>query len=541
MNSPKSSILKNKTNSNKKPFSSKSQIPNSQLLEDEAIQNKVLTEENLNEMLFQLKRYYNDLNLMRTRGEDKLNNLEDKNKLYNKKIAELESLKDINLSQSNKLISIKDQGIFVQPKEKIEERIMNIIEQKKNLEHELTNEEEYSNTLNYMIDCEKVKIGNINKQIISYEEKSKIVNLTKKNFEQNEVEQRNKEISYHNLNKILDKETIKINEILEKQQSDIVRINEEVSNDKNVLVKRKTEVEELERLKKKELNDKKQEILNKINETQNTKEQNISKETYYIKLIIGLYLLQKHFLTYIQNKELTLDSFNEKDILDSKEYQQFISENYVFDVSKRNTISIDNKLQVLESNSFNNTRHNSEFNNKFRSASVFKSDKKNNSNAKTITKQNDKKQPMTINNNDNEAFIDINDLKHKFDHIDIDFEKLYDFYTKLNSQITHYHNTMMTFNLKQVNLESKKDLYTIKVKEILRKNYKNFNELIRNNSKFKNFMLEYQTQIRKENEYLINSQVLKSEKIPSEYSEFYFKCSSLISEFKSFYEFIFNK
>ena len=240
MNSPKSSILKNKTNSNKKPFSSKSQIPNSQLLEDEAIQNKVLTEENLNEMLFQLKRYYNDLNLMRTRGEDKLNNLEDKNKLYNKKIAELESLKDINLSQSNKLISIKDQGIFVQPKEKIEERIMNLIEQKKNLEHELTNEEEYSNTLNYMIDCEKVKIGNINKQIISYEEKSKIVNLTKKNFEQNEVEQRNKEISYHNLNKILDKETIKINEILEKQQSDIVRINEEVSNDKNVLVKRKT-------------------------------------------------------------------------------------------------------------------------------------------------------------------------------------------------------------------------------------------------------------------------------------------------------------
>lgn len=497
---------------------------------------KIIGSEDLNAILFQLKSHYNELNSIRTNGDKKINQLEEKNKDYNQKLNELEKLKDINIPCSNKIISIKDQGLFVESKEVVEKKIVGLMQKKASLQENLTNEYEYSNTLVHMIDCEKKKMESISKQIVDYEEKCTAIKLTRKNLQENEVEFNKREANYTQLKNTVDNEINKLCKVIDNQQESILKLNNELQLDKDLLDKRKAEIQQLEANKKDELTLKRNDILSRIKETQSTKDVTISKENYYIKLILGLHILQNYFLSFAGNSESSLDKFNEKDVLDSKEYKQFVSDRIILN----DTITMSNKHSA-----FLDKNVASKLNLKCRANNT--SSASNDQDSENLGKEQLKrsslsgKKPGSQGSKDVVSVIDIQDLKIKFEKIDIDFEKIYNFYTKLNSQISHYHSTMMTFNLKQINLESKKDVYSQKVKEILRKNYRNFDELIRSNSKFKNFMQDYQNDIKKEYESSINCKVLEIDELPVDYSEFYFKCNSLISEFKAFFDFLISK
>lgn len=496
---------------------------------------KIIGSEELNAILFQLKNHYNELNSIRTKGDKQIKQLEEKNKDYNQKLCELEKLKDINIPSSNKIISIKDQGLFVESKEVVEKKIVGLMQKKAHLQENLTNEYEYSNTLIHMIDCEKKKMEGINKQIVEYEEKCTAIKLTRKNLEENESEFKKREVNYEHLKSTVDNEISKLCKVIDNQQESILKLNNELQMDKELLDKRKLELEQLEVNKKEELTMKKNDIMSRIKETQSTKDVTINKENYYIKLILGLHILQTYFLSFAGSSESTLDKFNEKDVLDSKEYKQFVSDRLILN----ETITVSSKHSAfLEKNTASKLSLKCRANNTSIASIEQDSENLGKEHLKRATLS---EKPGSQGSKDVVSIIDIQDLKTKFEKIDIDFEKIYNFYTKLNSQISHYHSTMMTFNLKQINLESKKDIYTQKVKEILRKNYRNFDELIRSNSKFKNFMQDYQNDIKKEYENSVNIKLLEIDELPVDYSEFYFKCNSLISEFKAFFDFLLSK
>jgi len=128
--------------------------------------------------------------------------------------------------------------------------------------------------------------------------------------------------------------------------------------------------------------------------------------------------------------------------------------------------------------------------------------------------------------------ITLNNIKEKFLSLDMNYEQLFEFYSKLTNKTMFYHNNMMHFNLKQIRLESKKDKYSLKVKEILQKNYHNFHSLVKNNTKFRTFMDNY-GDLKHNEKSKVNEIELST---PSHFNDFYQKCEKVSNQIKIFFE-----
>ena len=97
--------------------------------------------------------------------------------------------------------------------------------------------------------------------------------------------------------------------------------------------------------------------------------------------------------------------------------------------------------------------------------------------------------------------INLSVLKSKFENLNITYEEIFDFYKKVSSKQNFYKNVIMTYNVKQINLESQKDNYSKRINDIVTK-HKNINYLMKTNSKVENIMkkflnLSHKTEIEK--------------------------------------------
>ena len=129
--------------------------------------------------------------------------------------------------------------------------------------------------------------------------------------------------------------------------------------------------------------------------------------------------------------------------------------------------------------------------------------------------------------------INLSVLKSKFENLNITYEEIFDFYKKVSSKQNFYKNVIMTYNVKQINLESQKDNYSKRINNIVTK-HKNINYLMKTNSKVENIMkkflnLSHKTQIEKS----YNFDYLQSQNI----KDFYKKCERLINTIKTSFEF----
>ena len=569
---------------------------------------KILGEDDLNSILFDLKKHYNKLTTKKNTLENNLSLLKKQNESYETKINYLDNLKDIKIENSGKIIEVKDNknvqtiennlditsinnniknnntksNFFNDTKGKTIQRINYLIEEKETLKENLINEEEYTNTLKHMIDVEKNKINKINKNINEYENKCDIITLSKKNLDKNINEQKKKETIYNTVKNKLGNENKKLDDVMKKQADEIEKLSLELCAAKTKLEKKKQYIDDLTKQKEKDLEEKKKEIKEKVIESESKQSLVLSTEKFYVKLILGVYILQKYFVKSTTNdskNNLDINSknscynFDEKSLIESCEYKYFlandikvgkysdignVSSNKFELINKGSSVlSIKNNLIINNKKSLKNisersSSYKNNTNNNFYCNS--KASNKNNILESNInnTKENLYKTQANFNTNNNttsssnllkskSVYIDINDIINKFNTIDINFDKVYNLYTKLNSQINHYHNTMINFNLKQINLEAKKDQYTKRVKNILANNYKNFDDLVKNNSRFANFMSDYTLSIK--NKYLkkLDNYVIDIDEIPYNINNFYFVCNRIISEFKAFFEYIYNK
>ena len=89
-----------------------------------------LSRDDLNAMLFKFKKYYNDLKKANSIKENNINILKENSKSCDKRISELESLKDIEFEKENIGIG----GAINESKEQIQEKIEKMIFEKKNLD-----------------------------------------------------------------------------------------------------------------------------------------------------------------------------------------------------------------------------------------------------------------------------------------------------------------------------------------------------------------------------------------------------------------------
>ena len=92
---------------------------------------------------------------------------------------------------------------------------------------------------------------------------------------------------------------------------------------------------------------------------------------------------------------------------------------------------------------------------------------------------------------------------------------------------------MISYNFKQINLESKKDNYSKRIKLIMDKN-KNINDFIKSNSKVENTFKKFLNFSKKvDDEKIFDYDHLQSQNN----KDFYMKCERLINIIKSFFEF----
>ena len=208
------------------------------------------------------------------------------------------------------------------------------------------------------------------------------------------------------------------------------------------------------------------------------KSSNMNKENYIIKIVFGLELIQKYLLNSfdVNPKDAT------RMLYESQEYNVFISEKYIIDESIRN-----NSPKKI----------------KFSSTDEFKSK------------------------------INLSEIKKKFDNLNIEYDDIFDLYSKITNKQTFNHNIMMKYNIKQIRLESAREAHSKRIQALVSKHYKNLDDLIKNNSKVEALMNKFQ---------YMNYSYQKEIKTYSFHEnnvdnrDFFDKCSKLIYEVKSFFD-----
>ena len=95
--------------------------------------------------------------------------------------------------------------------------------------------------------------------------------------------------------------------------------------------------------------------------------------------------------------------------------------------------------------------------------------------------------------------ITLNEIINKFNYIDLKYDEVYDFYTKIISLANFRRKKMIELNKKVINLETKKQNYIKKVNLIINNDIKNMNSLIEKNIKFKQFIQNNKYEINKAN------------------------------------------
>jgi hypothetical protein len=144
-----------------------------------------------------------------------------------------------------------------------------------------------------------------------------------------------------------------------------------------------------------------------------------------------------------------------------------------------------------------------------------------------------------INKNSNpqkeEQKISLVTIKEKYDNLDINFDELYNFYSKMLNKQSFNHSYMMKYNDKQVQLEIKREKYSKKIQDLIAKNYKNFDELIKSNSKLEKFINKFNQELRSDNSF---NKIYTFEIESKQDKEFINKSTLLFSEINSILDYI---
>ncbi len=126
--------------------------------------------------------------------------------------------------------------------------------------------------------------------------------------------------------------------------------------------------------------------------------------------------------------------------------------------------------------------------------------------------------------------IKVSDLREKYSNLDVKYEQLFEFFTKIINKTNFYQNNLMLFNLRQITLEVRKDKHTEKVKKLIAKNYHNFEDLCKNNSTFRSFFEKNKTNLIKEKKFKPSEIELN---LPTHIVEFYPKCENILNFIKN--------
>ena len=478
------------------------------------INSSMIRAKELNDLLYKLKKYNNEINTYIQQKNDSLIHLKETLKLIEFKYTKLKELQDIELPDEK--ISVKNFNELKMSKDDIEQKLFMLIKEKQDIDYSLKNEQEYNKTIEYMFEDEQNRLLSIKRETNIIEQKIYNVQKYQKIVNDNLIKSSQKDKNYGELNKKIDNDIKIIDEVNNKQNIDNQKLEHEIMLKENEVKILQDQIKELKENNNSDLNEYKKEIKEEIEQAKEKQKKRIEDEKKYIEIIYCLYIIQKYFIEE--------ENFNKEKLLSSKDYL-FLTKmipDFISSYNETKKINTENFEKIATSTSNTNKKLIN------RALSNIKI-KNNITNANDTTTQEDKKSFITTNKN-NSAYnlnkvkplkinpnktsstfintkLDINsyynndnnnieDLIDKFNEIKLNKQMLFDYNSSLISKLNFYRSQLDDFHFKEIKLEGIKKNNETKVKEIISDNYFIFEELTKYNEKCKNFL--------ENNEYFIN-------------------------------------
>ena len=442
---------------------------------------KMMTESELNNLFYKLKFYYDDITSQNNKQDSTINYIRTRNKNLEQKIIDIERGKEVEsgtekisgLDRVNNINSIINKIQTL--KEKTEEAKFNV-----------KNEEEYSSTLKYLMEDSKNVLMKINEDILLTEEKIHDIKRIRKNLNENIENRKNTNEESNKINNYLENQIGKIKEVLAEQEDKKMSIEKSNQIKEEKLFELREKYEKNIKDNKIKFKQHKEETNDKINAFNYRKYEKHKKEKEIINFIVGFHFFQKYFINKNrENKDKELDE--SIDLSESKKDTEF--NNFMKGV----------EYELVQSDEEENN------------------EELNNENKKKIKIKNKKKIQK----------LNFEEIKERFDELDLKYDEFNDFLTKIISKANFSRKKMTDLNMKLISLESKKNNYTQKVDNIIFKDYKNLIDIINNAMYYDEFrkaqIIRFQNFIEENKNNLKNAQKIRNFKTTQRITDIHFE------------------
>ena len=456
---------------------------NKGMVDPSRLNTNILSKTDLETILFNLKKNYNLITTFTQQRNIELNNLSNSLRIEEEKLNKLIDFKEIELPEEK--ISLRKLGDTNMTKEQLRNHLFELLNEKRSLDEQVNVAHEYTKTVEHMIVVEKKKLrimleetNQINEKLLNY---NKYNALVKENLQKTKMKNNNYLSLSTQLQKNIDLANKIINDNNEKNKTleNRIKIKEEkVDNLRQTI--------DFMKLQNRESFEKyKDDNYEKISQTKEEQEEKIKKERKYVDIIYCLYVLQKCFIEQ--------DNFISGFLQTNREYNAIINQNYEIllkdpktedssntpNKSKSNKLKDDSSL-IDNSRSINNSLYRS-------SKDAFRKFNKTKSSVIPSFRNSLKTSRLSLRQHNTTLVELINILNH----IKLKKEEIFDYISKLSAKISLYQYNLNNLHAKEISLNDKKHNYFERVKKIISDNYLNFEEIIKNNSKFESFLNKY--------------------------------------------------
>ena len=418
---------------------------------------KMMNEKELNSLYYKLKFYYNDILSQNKKENENINVLKVNMKKTEKKIIDFERSKEIE-SGNEKISNLETSNNI----DKIINTINKLKQRNEEVKFNVTNENEYASTLKHLMEAQKIQLMKVNENILDIKQKLHDIKHARKILIQNIKNRNYRKNETHKINNYLEKQIEKVHEMMVEQEYKKMAIEKENKEREEKAIKLKNQYNKDLKINKYHLEQYKEETLDKISAFNFKKEEKEKKEKKVINFIVGFHFFQKYFIN--KNRE----NKNKNDLEESIDMTECKKDIDFNNFMKGEQYELCNEQEKLSDNSLEN-------NNVIIPESIRTN--------KTYLKLNQGKNIKSHKKQKNHK-ITFEDVKQRFDELDLNYDEFYDYYTKIISRANFSRKKMINLNERLITLESQKNTYIEKVDNIILKDYKNLIDLIDNAMKY---------------------------------------------------------
>ena len=537
----------------------------------------LMTETELNTLLYKLKSYYSEVITLNNKKEETLMLLKQTLNKEEFKLNQVIEFQDIELPEEK--ISVRNFNELKLTKNEVEIQLKDLLKEKQNLDELLKNAEEYFKTIEYMCEDEKNRFMEIKKETNVIEERIHNVNQYQRIINYNLGMNKKKNEGEKEINGKLKKDIDLVEKVNDNQKKKNENLDRIIYSKGKKLEELKRKLIELKKQNKEDNNSYQNDIQIQIEKVKENEENQKINEKKCIEIIYCLYLIQNYFI----NEE----NFNRQNMQSSKEYKLLSNNKFEINFNKKEkknlkssklvnsqilakteinndentkkerkieiepidinqnltkknslknfylSLKIDNIEQNAETEKRPNSKDKNDNNNtnfvnlinkiiNDRNKEVNKSSNKsrnkpninyereteekkikeeNNSNIDNNNKMNKTKSSFrtisthsnNINNNITKKsfysdYPSLDELKEKFESINIKKETLFNYNSKLTSKLNFSKTQFDHYHAKELQLEEKKSLFTKKTIQVISDDFLTFKQLIKIKPEIKDFL-----------------------------------------------------